>query len=113
VLGLPIRRSRLRAVVCPTATLKAHSISTTRVTLESFLPPSGHNGKAHRQAETLRLSPLVDRSCYTNRLLRAKIKLHFEARRGCGSLRPLFQEGVVHKPERIEVLSTGCKRLQA
>ena len=34
-----------------TVTLEAHSISTTRLTLMSFLPPSGRNGKAHRLAE--------------------------------------------------------------
>jgi hypothetical protein len=31
-----------------TVTLEAHSISTTRVTLQSFLPLSGRNGKALR-----------------------------------------------------------------
>jgi hypothetical protein len=31
--------------------LAAHSISTTRVTLQSFLPPSGRDGKPHRPAE--------------------------------------------------------------
>ena len=36
--------------------LAAHSISTTRLTLQSFLPPSGRNGKAHRPAEIWKLT---------------------------------------------------------
>jgi hypothetical protein len=39
--------------------LEAHSISTTRLTLKSFLPPSGRNGKAHRLAEIWQPGSLV------------------------------------------------------
>jgi hypothetical protein len=40
--------------------LEAHSISTTRLTLQSFLPPSGRNGKAHWLAEIWHLTRWFD-----------------------------------------------------
>jgi hypothetical protein len=54
--------------------LEAHSISTTWLPLESFLPPSGRNGKVSRLGEIC--ASAVPCKCHgrANRLLRAKIK---------------------------------------
>jgi hypothetical protein len=51
VLGLPIRRSRLGAAAYPTVTLEPTPSRRLGLPLQSFLPPSGRNGKAQRLAE--------------------------------------------------------------
>ena len=58
----------------PEKLLEAHSISTTWLPLESFLPPSGRNGKVSRLGEIC--ASAVPCKCLgrANRLLRAKIK---------------------------------------
>jgi hypothetical protein len=65
-------------VMClsPEKLLEAHSTSTTWLPLESFLPPSGRNGKVSRLGEICASAVCCKCLGRANRLLRAKIKFH-------------------------------------